>query len=83
VSDCTGPRFPSLVPGTKRGEQGGANGAKWSKGDDVSLLLIVLLVLLIAAAAGGGILVSKLLWLLLLVALVVLLVGLLSGRTTV
>jgi hypothetical protein len=45
--------------------------------------LIVLLVLLGIATAGGGILVHSLLWLLLVVALVVLLVGVLSGRSTV
>ena len=49
----------------------------------MSTLVIVLLLLLLLFAVGGGILVSKLLWLLLIVALVVLVVGLITGRSTV
>jgi hypothetical protein len=53
-----------------------------TRGSMSGLLLLILIVLLIAAF-GGGLFVNNLLWLLLVVALIVLVVGLVSGRSTV
>ena len=49
----------------------------------LSPLLLLILIVLLIAAFGGGLFVHNLLWLLLVVALIALVVGLVSGRTTV